>query len=216
MKHLPLAAASSLFAVVCASAAYWSMPWFRQPPRPVVAAPKMAAAPPGIEAAKGLFGGAPAAAATTYQLKGVIEDGPEGVAILAAEGKPAVAVGVNQEAAPGVTVQEIHLTWVILNERGTARRLDLPSSATAGLQVVAAADDRFDAPARPAAPRMPAVTVAKSGGAMPLPMANPNIVTAPGAPPPQLQGTPPEVVEQLRRSRPSGIGPGAWGAQPRT
>jgi len=216
MKHMPLVVAGALFAAVCASAAYWSMPWFRQPPRPVVAAPKLASAPPAIEAAKALFGGAPAAAASAYQLKGVIEDGPEGVAILAAEGRPPMAVGVNQEAAPGVTVQEIHLTWVMLNEGGTVRRLDLPSSAIAGLKIVAAADDRFDAPARPAAPRMPAVTVARSGGAMPMPMANPDIATAPGAPPPQLQGTPPEVTERLRRSRPSGIGPGAWGAQPRT
>jgi general secretion pathway protein C len=213
MKHMPLVAASSLFAVVCASAAYWSMQWLRQPPRPVVAAPKAPSPPPGIEAAQGLFGGAPAAAAATYQLKGVIEDGPEGVAILAAEGRPPVAVGVNQEAAPGVKVQEIHLTWVILNEGGTVRRLDLPSSAFAGLEIVAAADDKFDAPARPVAPRTPAVTVARSGGAMPLPMANPDLVTAPGAPP-QLPGTPPEVTEQLRRSRPSGIGPGAWGASP--
>jgi len=216
MKHMPLVAASALSAAVCVSAAYWSMPWFPQPRRPVVVTQQLPSPPPGIEAAKGLFGGAPAAAATTYQLKGVIEDGPEGVAILAAEGKPAVAVGVNQEAAPGVTVQEIHLTWVILNERGAVKRLDLPSSAIAGLAIVAAADDKFDASARPVTPRMPAVTVAKSGGAMPLPMANPNIVTAPGVPPPQLQGTPPEVTEQLRRSRPSGIGPGAWGAQPHT
>jgi general secretion pathway protein C len=214
MKHMPLVAASALFVAVCASAAYWSVPWLQQSPGPVVAAPKVAAAPPAIAAAAGLFGGAPAAAPTTFQLKGVIADGPEGVAILAAEGKPAVSVGVNQEAAPGVTVQEIHLTWVMLNEGGTVRRLDLPSSAIAGLEIVAAADDRFDAPARPVAPRMPAVKAARSGGAMPLPMANPNIVKAPGESPPQLPGTPPEVIEQLRRSRPSGIGPGAWGAMP--
>jgi general secretion pathway protein C len=212
MKHMPLVAASALFVALCASAAYWSAPWFQKSPGPVAAAPK-AAAPPAIAAAAGLFGGAPAATATALQLKGVIADGPEGVAILAAEGKPAVTVGVNQEAAPGVTVQEIHLTWVILNDGGAVRRLDLPSGAIAGLEIVAAADDKFDAPARPVVPRMPAVTVARSGGAMPLPMVNPDIGTAPGAPPP-LPGPPPEVMEQLRRSRPSGIGPGAWGAMP--
>ncbi|MBW8896532.1 MAG: hypothetical protein JF619_00085 [Massilia sp.] len=63
---------------------------------------------------------------------------------------------------------------------------------------------------------MPVATVARSGGAMPVPVANPNIVTAPGELPPQLRGIPAEVTESVRRSRPSGIGPGAWAPQPRT
>ena len=219
MRHLPLVAASSLFVAVCGSAAYWGMQWFQPPARAVAAAPKAPPPPLNIDAAAGLFGGTPpgAAVATTFQLKGVIDDGPEGVAILAAEGKPPVAVGVNQEAAPGVTVQEIHLTYVMLNDGGNVKRLDLPLSAIAGLEIVAAAPaDKFDAPGRPVTPRMPATTVAKSGGAMPPPVVNSNIVTAPGELPPQLQGVPVEVTESIRRSRPSGIGPGAWGPQPRT
>jgi general secretion pathway protein C len=215
MKHMPLVAASSLFAAVCASAAYWGLLWYQPPARPVVAALAPPSPPPAIEAAAGLFGGAPAAVAATFQLKGVIEDGPEGVAILAVEGKPAVAVGVNQEAAPGVTVQEIHQTWVLLNDGGTVKRLDLPLAAIAGLEIVSAAapDDKFDAPGRPVAPRMPVATVAKSGGAMPPPVVNPTIVTAPGQAPPQ--GIPPEMIERIRMNRPSGIGPGAFGAKPR-
>lgn len=217
MKHLPLIAASALCVAACGSAAYWGMPWFQPPARAVAAVPDAPPPSPNIDAAAGLFGGTPpgAAVAAAFQLKGVIDDGPEGVAILAAGGKPSVAVGVNQEAAPGVTVQEIHLTYVMLNDGGTVKRVDLPLAAIAGLETVAAAPaDRFDAPARPVTPRMPAITVAKSGGAMPPPVVNPDIVTAPGGLPPQ--GIPAEVTERIRRSRPSGIGPGAWGVQPRT
>jgi general secretion pathway protein C len=211
MKHMPLVAASLMFIAAGASAAYWGMPWFRPPARPAAAVAKTAPPPLNIEAAAGLFGGQPAAAAT-FQLKGVIDDGPDGVAIVAADGKPPLALGVGQEAAPGVTVREIHRTYVMLSEGGAVRRLDLPSSAIASLQIVAAApDDRSGAPGRPLAP-----PVAKSGGAMPPPVANPDAVAAPGEPPPQLRGIPPEVTERLRASRPSGVGPGAWGPHPRT
>lgn len=217
MKQMPLVATSLMFVAAGASCAYWGMPWFRPSAPPVVAAPTAEPPPLTIDAAAGLFGGQPAVAAATFQLKGVIEDGPDGVAIVAADGKPALALGVGQRAAPGVTVREIHQTYVMLNEGGTARRLDLPLAAIAGLQIVAAApDDKFDAPGRPLPPRMPATTVASSGGAMPPPVANPDVVAAPGEPPPQLRGIPPEVSERLRAGRPSGIGPGAWGARPRT
>jgi general secretion pathway protein C len=216
MKHMPLVAASLMFVAAGASAAYWGMPWFRAPALPAAPVARTAAPPLGIEAAAGLFGGQPAAA-TTFQLKGVIDDGPDGVAIVAADGKPPLALGVGQEAAPGVTVREIHRTYVMLNEGGAVRRLDLPSSASASLRIVpAAADDRGDAPGRPQAPRMAVTTVARSGGALPPPVANPDAVAAPGAPPPQLRGIPPEVIERLRASRPSGVGPGAWGPHPRT
>ncbi|WP_198115153.1 hypothetical protein [Massilia rhizosphaerae] len=212
MKHMPLVAASLMFVAAGASAAYWGMPWFRAPVPPAAAVARTAAPPLSIEAAAGLFGGQPVAAGATFQLKGVIDDGPDGVAIVAADGKPPRALGVGQEAAPGVTVREIHRTYVMLNEGGAVRRLDLPSSAIASLQIVAAAsDDRSDAPGRLLAP-----PVARSGGAMPLPVANPAIVTPPGEPPPQLRGIPPEVIERLRASRPSGVGPGAWGPHPRT
>jgi general secretion pathway protein C len=213
MKHLPFIAASALFVAACGSAGYWGMLWTQPPARPIVAASKAPSPTPGIEAAAGLFGGAPAAAAATFQLKGVIDDGPDGVAILAAEGKPPVTVGVGQEAAPGVTVREIHRTYVMIDEGGTVKRLDLPAAANAALQIVAAAsDDSVDAPGPAAPSRVPAMTVARSGGPMPLPIANPDVATTPGqaAPP----GIPPEQVERMRR--PGGIGPAAWGAQPHT
>jgi general secretion pathway protein C len=212
MKYLPFVAASAMLVAVCGSAGFWAAQWYQAPVRPLAAAPKVSAPPPGIEAAAGLFGGAPAAA-PTFQLKGVIADGPEGVAILVAAGKPAVAAGVNQQVAPGVTVREIHRTHVMLDDGGTVKRLDLPLAATAGVEIVAAPpSDKAGTPDRPAAPRMTATAVARSGGPMPLPMANPDSAPAAGQAPPQVISE--EMIERIRMSRPSGIGPAAFGARP--
>jgi general secretion pathway protein C len=218
VKHVPLAAAVTLLCAACASAAYWGLPWFQPPVRAVAAAPQAAPAPPAIDAAAGLFGGAPAgAAASAFQLKGVIEAGPEGVAILAADGKPAQAVGVGRDVAPGVTVREIHRRYVLLDEGGTVRRLDLPDSAIAGLELVAAA-----APARAELPRAP-VTVGRSGGPMPPPVMDPRLAGAGQMQDPTQQAQRLQQVQQARKlqemqrmHRPAGIGPAAFGAKPAT
>jgi general secretion pathway protein C len=205
MKRLPFVAAAVLCAVACASGAYWSLQLFQPGPRAVVAAAK-APAPPAIEAAVGLFGGAPAAAGPVFQLKGVIEDGPDGVALLAADGQPAQAVGVGREVAPGVTVTEIRRRYVLLSAGGTVRRLELPDGPSAGVELVAAP---------PAAPARAPVKAAKSGGAMPPPAVNPALVVPPGQTPEQVQQMEQmRQVEQMRAHRPAGIGPAAFGAQP--
>jgi len=220
VKHVPLAAAVTLLCAACASAAYWGLPWFRPPVRVAAAAAQAAPAPPAIDAAAGLFGGAPAgAAASAFQLTGVIEAGPEGVAILAADGKPAQAVGVGGDVAPGVTVREIHRRYVLLDEGGTVRRLDLPDSGIAGLELVAAA---APAPAR-AAPSRPPVTVARSGGPMPPPVMDPRLAGAGQMPDPMQQAQRMQQMQQAqklqamqRMHRPAGIGPAAFGAKPAT
>lgn len=211
MKQMPLVAAGSLFVAVCASAAYWGMPWFQPPVRPVVAAPNTPSPPPAIEAAAGLFGGVPAAAAATFQLKGVIEDGPQGVAILVADGKPAQAVGVGQEVAPGVKVTEVHQRYVLLDDAGAVKRLELPDGGIPGLELVAAAPT-----AQSAAQPVAAITVAKSGGAMPLPAAGPNIDQAQQPILNKQRADYMEHVRQMHEHRPSGIGPAAFGPSPTT
>jgi general secretion pathway protein C len=210
VKHAPLAAAICLLGAACASGAYWGMQLFRPQPRAVAAAARPDP-PPAIEAAAGLFGGAPAGPATTaFQLKGVIDDGPDGVALLAVDGKPALAVGVGQAVAPGVTVTEIHLRYVLLAESGAVKRLDLPDSGVKGLELVAAAPD-----SRPVAPARAPAAVAKSGGAMPRPVVNPHIVVAPGLTPEQTQQAQQmQQVEAMRARRPAGVGPAAFGAKP--
>jgi general secretion pathway protein C len=188
MKRLPLVADFILFITLCASLAYWGMQFFKPQSRPVGPPPQMAApSGPRIEAAAGLFGGRPAGnvVASNFALKGVIAAGPNGVAILAADGKPAQAIGVGMEAEPGVTLKEVHATYVLLNEGGVIKRVDLPENAKPGLDV---GGPPPVAAAAPAAPPMPAPTMEVNNGQMPS--------------------------QQPPGRRPSGIGPAAFGAVP--
>ncbi|WP_156895794.1 hypothetical protein [Massilia putida] len=207
VRLLPLAAAVALFSAACASAAYWGLQWFRPQQQPVAAAPHAAPAPPAIEAAASLFGGAPSgAAASAYQLRGVIEAGPEGVAILGAEGKPARAVVVDTEVAPGVRLTEVHQRYVLLNEGGVIKRLELPENGIGGLELVAAA-----APARPTS------KVYHSGEAMPPPVVEPGARTTSDDMESNHQRQLTEhmrYMEQMQRTRTSGIGPPALAARP--
>ena len=158
MKHLPLIVVAILISAVFGSGAYWGSQLFRSQVGPVSVATHTASAPPDIAAAAGLFGGTPPATTTiAFKLKGVIEDGAEGVAILVEDGKPALAVGIGQQAAPGVTVTEIHQRYVMLDMSGKPTRLDLPDG-TVGLELVATA---------PATPATPAVSTPVVAPAMP-------------------------------------------------
>lgn len=132
MKRLPLFV--SLIAVVALSAslAYWTMQWLTPPVRPLAAAPAGNAPEPSPEAAAGLFGGQSAAVvASNYQLKGVVAagNGRGSAAILVADGKPARALGVGEEVAPGVTLKEIAPRFVLLSEGGAVKRVELPAES---------------------------------------------------------------------------------------
>jgi general secretion pathway protein C len=234
VKHLPRVVAILLTSAVLGSGAYWGSALLRPPSRPVAAAPHTAPAPPDIAAAAGLFGGAPAApSAIAFKLKGVIEDGQEGVAILVEDGKPALAVGIGQQAAPGVTVTEIHQRYVMLDMSGKPTRLDLPDAGTAGPGPVAAAVPASTAQAAPAAPTTSFAPAAPVTSATPAaPSGAPVHVASSGAAPPagQPAARPPgltsdqmrqqyeerrrQEMEQIERARrasgmppPSGAGP---------
>jgi len=222
VKHLPLIAAAILISAVFGSGAYWGSQLLRPQVRPVAAAAHTAPAPPDIAAAAGLFGGAPAAAAAiAFKLKGVIEDGAEGVAILVADGKPALALGIGQQAAPGVTVTEIHQRYVMLDMSGKPTRLDLAAGDTGGKEPVAAA------PASPAASVASATPIAPSGA--PQQVASASAVPPsgqPGAKPPGLnsdqmrelyEARRRQEMEQMERAhRASGMAPPPSGPGPTT
>lgn len=135
MKRLPLLCTAAAVAALTASLAYWGLQLFKPAQRPIAAAALPAAPELNLEAAKGLFGGEIAVAvASNYQLKGVVAArGRDSAAILAVDGKPAVALAEGREVAPGVTVKEIHPKYVLLSENGATKRLDLPSDAAAGI-----------------------------------------------------------------------------------
>jgi len=200
MKSTPLAAAFLLFIALCASATFWGLQLFQKQERPVAAPPPAAPAEVPVEAATTLFGGRPAAAvaATNYQLRGVIAAGPDGVAILSADGQPPMAVSVNKEVAPGVTVKEVHRRYVLLNEGGVVKRVDLPDNAPSeggnGAQPVPGA--------MMAPPSMPAPVSGNNlpplGGVQHAPVPQP-------LPPPQPQGQPAEQPQQPQNVAPSPI-----------
>lgn len=131
MKRLPVLASFLLFLGLCVSLAFWAMQLFKPAPRAVMAPPS---APATVDprAAAGLFGGqSTVAAASNFQLKGVVaaHDGHDSVAILSANGKPAQAVRQGAEIVPGVVVKEVHRRYVLVSDGGVQKRVELPESA---------------------------------------------------------------------------------------
>lgn len=131
-QRLPLLASLVLFVALCVALAYWVLQLYKPPLRMVAAPPPVSAAEVSLEAAANLFGGriAPVAVASNFQLKGVVDAGNprESVAILSADGKPALAVRVGAELQPGVTVREVHASYVLLSEAGVLKRVELPDT----------------------------------------------------------------------------------------
>lgn len=129
MKRLPLIVNLLAVMALSASLAYWGIEWSKPAQRPLAAAPAPSARPVSTTAAAGLFGGLPvsAAAATNYQLKGVVAaaNGRGSVAILAVDGQSAKAFAVGAEVAPGVTVREVQPRFVQLLDHGAAKRVEL-------------------------------------------------------------------------------------------
>ncbi len=131
MKRLPVLASFLLFLALCVSLAFWAMQLFKPAPRAVMAPPS-APATVDPQVAAGLFGGqSTVAAASNFQLKGVVaaHDGHDSVAILSANGKPAQAVRQGAEIVPGVVVKEVHRRYVLVSDGGVQKRVELPESA---------------------------------------------------------------------------------------
>lgn len=197
MKRLPLLASFVLFIALCASLAYWGLQLFKPPLRPVAAPPRAAQPEVRPEAAAALFGGRTGnvAVASNYQLKGIIFSGSprNSVAILSADGKPAQAVRVDMEVAPGVTVAEVHREYVLLSEGGTTKRVELPESAKrqADLASLAPVPVQPSAVAAPASPPIPSRAQAASA---PTPPGTGAAASAPVAAPTQPPAVPPSAA----------------------
>lgn len=215
MRRLPLIVSFLLFLALCASAAYWAMQLFKPPLRPVAAPPQAMQAEIHPEAAASLFG-APkgiAAAASNYQLRGVIFSGNprDSVAILSADGKPPQAIRAETEVTPGVTIKEVHRDHVLLTEGGVTKRVDMPES-TKGMEGLAVSP----AATRPATPPVPVAgqpvpsraqaAAAAQAGQPPLPGV-PSLPAAPTAPQ-AVPGVPaqPQVVQPPTQAMP-GLSP---------
>ena len=180
MQRAPAIASFLLFLILCASIAYWLLQWLAPPPRPVAAPPQAERAPPPVAAAANLFGGhQQGSGMANVQLRGIIRAGnaKNGVAIIAAEGKPARALGVNAEVLPGLTVKEITGRGVLLSGRGGERELVLPAFA-AQESALAALPGRSPEPAQP--PQLPPPQPAQPQAAPPPQPTQPPQPTATG------------------------------------
>ena len=197
MKRWPLLVSFVLFIALCVSATYWGMQLYKPPARAVAAPPPSVQAPPDPRAAVVLFGGrqGPVAVATNYQLRGVVSAGVSGesIAILAADGKPADAVRANREIQPGVIVKEVHPRYVLLQENGVIKRVELPEDAkgvsvdTSGRPPVTRAVP--PQPTMQAIPQQQQVQQPQPQPAEAMPQQQINVMPEGNAPPPNI-GTP--------------------------
>ncbi|HTN65552.1 MAG TPA: type II secretion system protein N [Burkholderiaceae bacterium] len=185
MKRLPGLASFVLFIALCVSLAFWAMQLFKPAAR-AVAAPPPAATEVDLQAAAGLFGGrSTVAAASNFQLKGVVaaEHGGDSVAILSANGKPAQAVRQGAEILPGTVVKEVHKRYVLVSDGGVPKRVDLPENApssTLSSPIGSNSPPPSVRPNPPSSQPVPAVTV---GPAMPIQQSMPGAPANPAMPP---------------------------------
>jgi general secretion pathway protein C len=76
-----------------------------------------------------LFGARPGADGGDVKLVGVIAQGTqgEGIALLAVDGEPAIAVRAGEEIAAGVMLAEVRADRVLLNRSGATQEIRLPA-----------------------------------------------------------------------------------------
>ena len=129
MKRLPQFVTLLALVALSVSLAYWAMQLFKAPQRPINPPPVPVVQDASVEAGASLFGGqvSVAAAASNYQLKGVVAsgNGRGSVAIIATDGQPAKAYPTGAEVAPGVRVQEVQARYVLLQDGGVSKRIEL-------------------------------------------------------------------------------------------
>ncbi|MES2047516.1 MAG: type II secretion system protein N [Pseudomonadota bacterium] len=130
MKRLPLLMSFVMFVLLCMSLSFWGMQVFKPKVRSVNAPVNTNTVEPGEGQWGSLFGRNPLseAAVSNYQLKGVVVAARalDSAAILSADGKPSQTIAVGKELSPGVILQEVHETHIVISEGGAIKRVDLP------------------------------------------------------------------------------------------
>ena len=130
MKRLPLLMSFVMFVLLCMSLSYWGMQVFKPKMRSINASVNTNTVEPGEGQWGSLFGRNPLteAAVSNYQLKGVVvaAHATDSAAILSADGKAPQTIAVGKELSPGVLLQEVHTTHIVISEAGAIKRVDLP------------------------------------------------------------------------------------------
>jgi general secretion pathway protein C len=138
--RLPVAKLVSvlLFAGLCGVIASWALKLF-SPHAPIAPASAIGQAQPPTDLgpAGSLFGATPQATTATatqapsnVQVAGVLAGGPNAVALLAVDGKPAKPFGLGDTVAEGLKVTAISADSVTLDRRGQAVKLPMPSRSS--------------------------------------------------------------------------------------
>lgn len=122
MKRLPVLMTLLALIALSASAAYWAMQLYKPAQRPIAAAPAASMPEPSIDAAASLFGGQPAAAASNFQLTGVVAAGRDSAAIIVVDNGTPLTLKVGKEVANGVRIEQVFPRFVLLSD---GRRIDI-------------------------------------------------------------------------------------------
>lgn len=132
MKRLPVVVTFFVFIALCISLSFWGLRLFKPQVRNVAAAFQQNSYEPGTGQWGNIFGSSQIVqnSASNYQLKGVVlaKHGNESLAIISANGKPALAIAMNKEFASGVVLKEVHDRFVVISESGIMRRVELPQT----------------------------------------------------------------------------------------
>lgn len=179
MKRLPQLVTLLALVALSVSLAYWAMQLFKAPQRPINPPPVPVVQDASVEAGAALFGGqVSVATASNYQLRGVVApaNGRGAVAIIATDGQPAKAYPTGFEVAPGVTVREVQARYVLLQDGGVSKRIDLvaddkalalpsmtPLPVATPAPVQQAPNNSLVPPPLPMEAQRPPVTVAPAG-----------------------------------------------------
>lgn len=187
MNRLPFVATVAAVVALTVSVAYWGLQLYKPAQRPIAAVPVLDTPPAMIDAARGLFGGETAvAAASTYQLRGVVaaRNGQRSVAIIAANNEAPTAYPVGAEVAAGVVVKDVQARFVILSEGGVQKRLDLPDEAGASMTTAAPLPEvaRGAAPPQPMPGSQMPQPQGQSAPPVQAPSATPMVAPPPGTP----------------------------------
>ncbi len=185
--RLPVARLVSvgLFAGLCGIIASWALELLG-PQAPIAPASAIGQAQPptNLGPAGSLFGAMPQAttaaavqAPSNVQVAGVLAGGPNAVALLAVDGKPAKPFGIGETVADGLKVTAISADSVTLDRRGQA--VKLPTPARSSLAVLNSAPP-VPAPGMPAPGGAGMSTLPGSGASLtPIPQGPPGTSNRP-------------------------------------
>lgn len=208
MKRMPLLMTLLALIALSVSCAYWFMQLYKPAQRPLAAAPVAAMPDPGIDAAAGLFGGQPAAAASNYQLVGVVAAGRDSAAIIVVDNGVPMALKVGKEIVSGLRVQQVFPRYVTLSD---GRRIDIAQETkpAAGAQP---GQQQAMQPMQQPIQQPVQQPVQQQPQAAPIQLPQPSMTGAPmpNNPPPQQQNNPPPPTS-IQTAPPVRMSPGMTG-----